>query len=268
MLNKVLAFLKKDLAYESSYKFSFAVNLFAIFTGILSYYFIDKLFGHRMVGHLQEFGVNYFSYVLLSTALFGYIGVGVGSFSQRIQSEQFQGTLEAILLSPTKISVILFSLATWNLFWASLNLVIYVLLGTFLFKITFSNINILAALVTLVLTIASFSGLGIISAGFILIFKRGNPLDWIISNVEGLISGIYFPITILPGWLQFLAKFFPITYSIRATELSVYRGFGLWQLRKEIGFLLLFSLVLLPLSLYFFKYSLIKARKDGSLMKY
>jgi ABC-2 type transport system permease protein len=268
MSRKVLAFLKKDFLFESSYKLSFIFNIFGILISVLSYFFIDKLFGERIVSHLEEFGVNYFSYVLLGMAFFSYIGVGLGSFSGRIQSEQMQGTLEAILLTPTKISTILFSMALWNLIFATFDMAIYILLGIFLFKINFANLNLLSTLVILILTITSFSSLGILSASFIMVFKRGNPLGWVISTMEGLLGGVYFPITILPVWLQFLAKFFPITYAIRAIELAVYRGYSLLQLAKEIGFLLAFSIILLPLSLALFKYGLKKARQDGSLTQY
>jgi ABC-2 type transport system permease protein len=268
MLKRTLAFLKKDFLIESSYKLSFLLNIFAVFTSVLGYFFIDKLFGHRMVRQLQEFGVNYFSYVLLSMAFFSYIGVGLGSFSSRIRSEQMQGTLEAVLLTPTKISTILIALAIWNLCFATLDMSIYILLGIFLFKINFANINWLSTLVILFLTITSFSGLGILSASFIIVFKRGNPVGWIINSLEGLIGGVYFPVSVMPFWLQFLARFFPITYAIRAIELAVYRGFSLVQLSKEIGFLVLFSCLLLPLSLASFKYALKKARRQGSLLQY
>jgi len=268
MVNKVLAFLKKDFLIESSYNLSFLFNIFVILLSILSYYFIDKLFGQRIVTHLEEFGVNYFSYVLLSMAFFSYIGVGLGSFSERIRTEQIQGTLEAILLSPTKISTILFSLAIWNLILATVEMLIYIGFGVFLFKIDFSHMNILSTLLVFTLSLLSFSSMGIISASFVIVFKRGNPLDWIINNLEGLLGGVYFPITILPGFLQLLAKFFPITYAIRAFELAVYRGYSVMQLRNEITFLLVFPLILFPLSLYLFKYSLARARKEGSLVKY
>lgn len=268
MLKRLFALIKKDFLVESSYKFAFLSNILSVFVSILIYFFIDKLFGQKMVSHLEEFGVNYFSYVLLSMAFFSYVGVGLGSFADRIQSEQAQGTLEAILLTPTGISTILFSMALWNLLFATIDMAIYIILAVFLFKINFVNMNILSTLVILLLTITSFSGLGILSASFIMIFKRGNPLNWVISNVEGLISGVYFPITVLPAWLQFMAKFFPITYAIRAVELAVYRGYSLFQLRKEIAFLFLFSLLLLPLSLAVFKYVLRKAKMDGSLTQY
>jgi ABC-2 type transport system permease protein len=268
MLAKVWAFLKKDFLLESSYRISFLFNIFEVVVSILVYFFIDKLFGQRITRHLQEFGVNYFSYVLLSMAFFSYVGAGLGSFSNRIYYEQIQGTLEAILLTPTRPPLLLFSLAVWNLLSATLNIAIYIVSGIFLFGINFANLNILSTAVIMVLTIVSFSSLGILSASVILVIKRGNPVGWIISNLEGLLGGVYFPITILPGWLQFLAKFFPITYAIRAIQLAVYRGYSIVQLKREVGFLLFFSLLLLPLSLLSFKYALNTIRRQGSISQY
>ena len=268
MIRKAFAFLKKDFLLESSYGPSFLSNIFIVLISVAGYFFIDQLFGQKMVSHLEEFGVNYFSYVLLSMAFFSYVGMGLGSFASQISSEQTQGTLEAILLSPTKLSTLLFSMSLWNLFNAALEMGVYLLLGVFLFKINFSQVNIFSALVILLLTITSFSCLGILSASFTIAFKRGPPLSWLISNAEGLISGVYFPLTVAPLWLQVIAKFFPVTYAIRAIELAVYRNYSLTQLREEIFFLLLFSIFLMPLSLAVFRYSLKKARKDGSLGKF
>jgi ABC-2 type transport system permease protein len=97
-------------------------------------------------------------------------------------------------------------------------------------------------------------------------FKRGSKAYF--SVKVALIGGVYFPVTIMPVWLQFVAKFLPITYAIRAIQLAVYKGFGLSQLYKEIGFLLLFSCFLLPLGFASFKYALKKARHQGSLLQY
>jgi ABC-2 type transport system permease protein len=268
MTRKYLAFLKKDLLVESSYKISFLLNIFGVFMSLLVYFFIDKTFGSRISGNLEEFGVNYFSYVLVGMAFFSYIGVGMGSFSERLREEQVQGTLEAILLTPTGISVLLFSWSLWNFCLATLDLLIYALMGIFLFNINFSHINIPSALITLLLIILSFSSLGIISASFIMLFKRGNPLAWLINNLEGLLGGVYFPITVLPSWLQIVANFFPITYAIRAIQLAVYKGYSPLRLSRELLFLAFFALMLLPLSLAVFTHSLKKARQNGSLIQY
>jgi hypothetical protein len=100
MFNKLYAFIKKDFLIETSYPLAFVANIFNVAVALLTYYFIDKLFGNTMAPALQEFGVNYFSYVLLSVAFFNYIGTGLGSFSSRIGFEQTQGTLESLVLTP------------------------------------------------------------------------------------------------------------------------------------------------------------------------
>jgi ABC-2 type transport system permease protein len=268
MLKKALAFLKKDFLIHSSYGWAFLFNIFSVVISLLGYYFIDKMFGHRITEQLQEFGVGYFSYVLLSTAFFGYIGVGMGSFAESLRFEQTEGTLEAILLTPTSIRTILFSMALWNFAIATVDMLIYAVLGTFLFNIDFSSINALSTSAILLLTIVSFSALGILSASFIMVLKKGNLMGWLINSIEGLVGGAYFPVTVLPLWLQVLAKFLPITYAIRAIELAVYRGYSLLQLWSECLFLFLFSVALLPLSICAFKRALKKSMRDGSLAQY
>lgn len=268
MFRQAIAFLKKDFLVESSYKLSFLMNVFGVLASVLVYFFIDKLFGHKIVGHLEEFGTDYFSYVLLGMAFFSYVGTGLGSFADRLRLEQMQGTLEAVLLTPIKTRTLLFSMSLWNIFMATLDMIIYIALGMFFFKVDFSRVNIFSAFVVLILSVSSFSALGILSASFIMVFKRGNPVGWVVSSLEGLIGGVYFPVSILPAWGQVIARFFPITYAIRACELAVYKGYSVFQLVQEITYLLLFSLLLIPLSVCAFNYAIHKAKIDGSLGQY
>lgn len=268
MFKKIAAFLKKDFLIELSYKLSFLYNILGVISSVLVYFFIDKLFGQTVTAHLKIFGVNYFSYVLLSMALFSYIGVGISSFSSKIRQEQLQGTLEALFLTPNKPAVILLGMALWNFIFATLDLSVYLLLGIFLFKINFAQANLISVSVILFFSIISFSSLGILSASFILVLKRGDPVYWLLNNAEGFLGGVYFPITVMPAFLQFLAKFLPITYAIRGIQLAVYRGYPLNKLGAEIGFLTIFSLVLTPLSYLVFSYALKKIRRQGSLAQY
>lgn len=268
MYKKIFAIVKKDFLIETSYKISFIFNLFSVVVTLFTYFFIDKLFGHKVNDYLQEFGVNYFSYVLISMAFFSYIGVGLGSFASRIRAEQIQGTLESLIITPTKINTILLGMGLWNFIIASFDLFIYIILGIFMFKIDFSNVNLLSTTLTLMLTVISFSSLGIISASFILIFKRGNPIAWIINTLEGLLGGVYFPITVMPDWLQICANFLPITHAIRAIQLSVYKNFGIIELKNELLILLIFSITLFPLSSYIFNAALKKTRIQGTLSQY
>lgn len=268
MNNKVLAFIKKEFLTESSYKLAFFFNIFGTLTSLLMFYFIDRLFGGRMVPHLEAYGGSYFSYVLIGIAFFGYVGTGLGSLSGRIRSEQVLGTLESVLMTPTKISTLVVAMSLWNIIIASVDVIIYLLFGVLLFGVDLGNANLLSCLVILVLTTISFNALGILSASFIIVLKRGNPISWIMSTASGLLGGVYFPITVLPHWLRFFSYFLPITYSIRAMQLAVYKGYGLRQLAVEITVLAIFSLILIPVSLASFRAALNRAKRDGSLLSY
>ncbi|MCK5583442.1 MAG: hypothetical protein KAI33_06610, partial [Elusimicrobiales bacterium] len=101
-----------------------------------------------------------------------------------------------------------------------------------------------------------------------IMFKRGNPVAWILSAMEGLLGGIFFPVSVLPPFLQTLSKFIPLSYSIKALELSVYRGHSIMELKNEISILAIFAIFLLPISLWTFKYAINKTLKNGSLGQY
>lgn len=268
MFRKSLAFIKKEFLQEKSYRLAFLMNIFTTGVTLLTYFFIDKLFGNRITPYLEEFGVNYFSYVLLSMAFFNFIGTGIGSFSYQIRNEQLQGTMESLLVTPTDIYVIILGMGLWNFIFAAIDAFIYIVMGRFLFGVDFSNINILSSLVVLILTVISFSSLGIISASFIMVFKRGNPVAWLLNTLEGLVGGVFFPVSVMPPFLQYIAGLFPVTYAVKAMELSVYKGFSLSQIKKECGILLIFCVFLIPLAKFSFRYALNVARKQGSLTQY
>lgn len=265
---KIFTFVRKEFLTEVSYRFAFLLHIFASFIWIVTFYFIDRLFGSRIAPHLQAFGVNYFSYVLLGLAFFTYVGIGVGSFAARIRNEQLMGTLEALLVTPTKVSTIIISMGVWSFIWASITVAIYLIFGALLFGVDLTHTNLGSALVILLLTIASFSGLGLLAAGFIMILKRGQPVTGVVNTLFRLLGGVYFPIAVLPGWLRTISYLLPVTYSIRAMQLAVYQGYSIQALGLEIAALFIFSIILLPLGLVFFNYALKRAKIDGTLAHY
>jgi len=268
MINKIAAIVRKDFLMESSYKTAFVSGFLGIVVNLLVFFFIDKLFGHRIAPHLEPFGIGFFPYVMLNMGFFHYIGIGAGSFAARIRQEQLQGTLESLFLTPTETPTLLTGMGIWSFVYASLNVLIYAAMGYFLFNIDFSGVNIASFIIVLILTIVSFSSLGIISASFILIIKKGNPVEWLLNSVEAILGGVYFPVTILHTSLQALAQCLPITHAIRALQLAVYQGYSIYDLKTEITVLALFSAVLLPLSGWIFERSLERVRRMGGLGQY
>jgi ABC-2 type transport system permease protein len=262
------AFLRRDVRTEVSYRISFFLQFLSIFFSVAVFYFVAQLFGESINPYLEPYGGDYFSFVLIGIAFGGYFGVGLSSFSKGLRASQTTGTLEAMLSTPTRISTIILSSAQWNYLMTTLRVLVYLLIGTLFLNVELGQANYLAALVVLVLTIISFSSLGIIAAGFIMVLKRGDPVTWFFGTVSSLLGGIYYPVAVMPDWMQSLAKLIPVTYAIRAMRLALLQGAGIEEIGSDILVLGGFSVLLLPLSLIVFGYAVRLARIDGSLTHY
>jgi ABC-2 type transport system permease protein len=116
--------------------------------------------------------------VLIGIAFVGYQGVALYTFSRVIRSAQTQGTLEAVLVTLTPLPTILLSSSLWSFIFASLRVLTYLLAGVLVFSADLGQANVVTGLVVLLLTIATLSGIGILSASFIMVFKRGSPTNF------------------------------------------------------------------------------------------
>jgi ABC-2 type transport system permease protein len=267
-IHKIFAFIKKDFAMETSYRFAFILRIVGIFTSVLTFYFISNIFGKGASVYLAEYGGEYFPFVLIGIAFSGYLSVSLHSISSTIRGEQVMGTLESILATPTKVSTIIVGSSIWDFFFATFNIFIYLLLGAIFFNVDFRAMNLISTFIILALTIMSFSSIGIISAAFILVFKKGDPITWFISVIFSLLGGVYYPVKVLPKFLQECAYFLPITHSLNGLRLSLLKGHGFMALFPDIKVLFIYACVFFPISVAFFKIALKKAKRDGTLVHY
>ncbi|MDD5289345.1 MAG: ABC transporter permease [Dehalococcoidales bacterium] len=262
------AFFKRDLSLALSYRLSFALQLISIFFSVASFYFLSKLFGSALVSQLAEYGGDYFSFVLIGLAFNGYLSLSLSNFSQSIRDGQMMGTLEIMLLSPTRLSAILVSSSLWSYLLTTVNVLVYFIVGILLFGFDISKANFLTALVVMILSIASFSSIGILSAAFVLLVKKGDPVSWIYGGASSLLSGVLYPISVLPGWLEPLSRLLPMTYALDAMRLAMLKGYSLYDVRFDILVLLAFTVVLTPLAFMAFSKALKRAKMEGSLIQY
>jgi ABC-2 type transport system permease protein len=86
--------------------------------------------------------------------------------------------------------------------------------------------------------------------------------------VVELLGGVYFPVTVLPDWLEKVAGLFPLIYAIRSVEMAIYQGATVSELSSDIMSLFLFAAVLFPVGIFMLRFALKKAKLDGSLIQY
>jgi ABC-2 type transport system permease protein len=145
---------------------------------------------------------------------------------------------------------------------------VYLLLGVLVFGFSLSQANFATALVVLLLSIASFSGIGILSAALVLIVKKGDPVAWVFGSVSGLLAGVYYPVSVLPDWLEPLSRFLPLTYALDGMRMAMLKGSSLYEVRVDLLALLAFTAVLTPLAFLAFRKALKRAKMEGSLIQY
>ncbi len=268
IISKPVAFLKKDLIEQTSYKFNFITQFIGIFLSTLLFYFVSKLVGKAASPYLQPYGGDYFAFVLIGIAFSSYLSVALSSFSSAIQGAQVSGTLEALLVTQTSIPTIILSSSLYSFLYTSFRVVLYLLLGAFIFGVNMETGGIPIAILILMLTMVAFSSLGIISASFIMVLKRGDPFMWLFTNASWFLGGVYYPIDVLPDWLKKFSYLLPITYAMEGMRLALLKGYSLFQLKFHILALLLFCVIMLPLSVLIFIYAVKKTKRDGSLTHY
>ena len=134
------------------------------------------------------------------------------------------------------------------------------------FGLHLHNANYPAALVVLMVASISFIGIGMMTAVLPLISpEKGTQLGFIAQGMMLVVSGVYYPVSVLPDWMQWLAKISPATYALRGDRASILFGAGVaWA---NVWPLLLIGAASIPLGLLIFRRGERYAKKHGKLKR-
>ncbi|HEX2694530.1 MAG TPA: ABC transporter permease, partial [Acidobacteriota bacterium] len=220
LLRKMGAFLHRDVIEAASYKLSFIFSIVGILLSSATFYFISRMIAPGTAS-LAAYGGDYFSFALIGIAFSGPLGVFQEGLPQVVRSAQVSGTLEALLVTRTPMSVVLFGSSFYPLVFALLRTAVQLALAMAVFGMRMGHVNVPALLVVLVLTSSCFLSLGMLSASFTLVYKLGNPVSWLFGSVSGLLGGMLFPVAVLPPWLRGLSFFLPVTHALEGLRLSL-----------------------------------------------
>ena len=230
-------------------------------------FFISRLFEGVNPPALVEYGGRYFPFLLLGFAFQDYLSFSQSTFNASIREHQLMGTLEIVMLSPTPVSLVLLFSSLWGYIFTSLRFGVYLLCGIGL-GLDLSRANFRSFAVLAFVSVLSFASLGIILAAVTVTIKRSEAVTTLIGLTSAALSGVFYPISVLPARLQWLAQALPFTHSLSAMRRALMQGATLSQLSRELGILAAFSVVLFPLGLSLFHLAISRAKVNGTLSQY
>ncbi|HLK25760.1 MAG TPA: ABC transporter permease [Caulobacteraceae bacterium] len=267
-LRVLVAFVRRELAAVGAYRMAFAIRVLGFGLAVGSLMFLSRFVGAAVNPHLAAYHGNYLGFVVIGFLGTEFQQVGVSVLAQRIRVAQMMGTLEAEVATPAPPWMVLGSPPVYEFVVAALRSAAYLLGAKLLLGLDLSHANWPALAISAPLIIAAFSGLGLLAAATTMLVRRLNPVAMVIGSLSFFLSGVMYPVTVLPGWLRLVGRLLPLTHALALLRGTLLIGSGLAELRSSLLALLAFAGLLAPVGAGMFAFALRRARVDGSLSHY
>jgi len=210
---------------------------------------------------------DYIGYIAVGTMIWMWQNVVLWNVGYALRNEQMRGTLESNWLSPTWRFAYLLGASVPQLVSMLLMLAVSTLEYALFFGVRFDGSLWLALLVILV-AIPSVYGLGFAFASVVITAREANAFVFLVRGVVMIFCGITFPVTLLPVWMQVVAKWLPQTYIIHAVRSAALSTNGLGAILPDLRALVFFGIFWLTAGYFMFNWMERRARQSGAIGQY
>ncbi len=206
--------------------------------------------------------------LLIGAVVWAYLGVLFEFLMETVAWERWEGTIEYTFMAPLSRPMHLAGMGVFSVLYGLLRAIFLFTVCVWFFDLAVPNAEFGAALVVLAVASVSFLGIGMMTSVLPLISpEKGTQLGWIAQGTLLVVSGVYYPVDVLPTWMQWLAKISPATYALDGARDAILDGQGLTTMWDEIWPLLVIGVVSIPLGLFVFSLGERYAKKHGKLKR-
>lgn len=267
-LAKLPAFVRRDFLVSWSYRMAFFSEWFTLALQALLFYFISRLVDDS---HLPTYGgrsTSYLEFVAIGVVVSGFVQLALHRVATGLREEQMLGTLESLMVTPTTSLTIQIGTVVYDLVYIPLRTVIFLGIMALAFGLDLDWGGFPAALVVLLAFIPFVWGAGIANAGLLLTFRRGSGAAGFAIAGLTVFSGAYFPLDLLPDWIEPAARLNPIALALEGMREPLLGGTGWSSVGGRVAALVPASLGSLLVGLLVFRAAVARERRKGSLGLY
>jgi ABC-2 type transport system permease protein len=206
--------------------------------------------------------------LLIGAVVWSYLGIIFEILTETVAWERWEGTIEYTFMAPLARVVHLGGMALFAIVYGVIRTALLFAVVALFFGLHLEQADFGAALVLLAIASVSFAGIGMITAVLPLISpEKGAQLGFIAQGLLLVVSGVYYPVSVMPEWMQWIAKISPATYALRGIRSAILDGAGLSALWADIWPLLVLGAVSIPLGLAVFRAGERYAKRHGKLKR-
>jgi len=209
-------------------------------------------------------------YLVIGTSVWSYLSVTFEGVTDVINIERWEGTIEHTFMAPISRFTHMIGSCWYAVAHGLLFTFLQLLLVASFFRLNLSHANYLTAVFMLLLGSVSFIGFGIGASVLPLLYtERGSQMSFIVRAILLLISGVYYPIDVLPGWMQPAARISPATYVLNGLRDALLQNRPIWsaEIWANTWPLLISGLISVPLGLWIFGLAERYAKRTGRLKR-
>jgi ABC-2 type transport system permease protein len=220
------------------------------------------------VGGDAEEAATLTTFLLIGTLLWSYLSMIFDLLSETVSWERWEGTIEYTFMAPSSRAAQLLGMGVYSVFYGILRMIIMLGAISLFFDMSLGNANYLAALGILAICSVSLVGFGMVAAVMPLLSpEKGQQVTSIFTAVLLLISGIYYSVDVLPGWMQPLANISPVYYALDGIRNALLDGASFSSQWHNVWPLIIMGAIFPPLGLWLFRLGEQYAKKTGLLKR-
>jgi ABC-2 type transport system permease protein len=204
--------------------------------------------------------------LLIGAVIWAFLGIIFEIVTETVAWERWEGTIEYTFMAPVSRPVHLFGMGIYAVLYGLVRAAAVFLAVVVFIGLHVPNANYAAAVALLSIASLSFIGIGMMTAVLPLISpEKGTQLGFVAQGMLLVVSGVYYPVSVLPDWMQWIAKISPATYALRGNREQILNGAGIaWT---DVWPLLVIGAFSIPIGLLVFKAGERYAKRHGKLKR-
>ncbi len=258
-----LGVLRRDAAIFFSYRLRFAAQLLSLCFSLVLFHFISRLVGSRAFATPDD----YYAFAVVGLVILAILNSSLAGPPAAVRQELVAGTFERLATTPFGAVGTLLAMLLWPFCYSLFTGAAMLAFAGAVFGLHVAWTAPLAIPLG-ALGALSFLPFGVLLLAATLLFKQtASGVTWVIAGIS-LVSGLYFPVSLLPGWIRWASDvqpFTPATDLLRHVLVDSPLHDALWI---DLLRLCAFAGILLPVAVWLLGRAIDLGRRRGTLTEY